>query len=371
MSHHSTVHLALGPRSYDIVVGAGLLADAGRHCQAVARGRRAIVVTDENVAKLHGPAVMASLAESDFLLDQIAVPAGETAKSFGHLERLLESILGAGIDRSTTVIALGGGVVGDLAGFAASVALRGIDLIQMPTTLLAQVDSSVGGKTAINTKAGKNLVGSFRQPRLVLADTQTLDTLPPRELLAGYAETAKYGLIDDIRFFDWLEAHGPAVLAGSGGARRQAVAACCTAKARVVAADETEDAGRVLLNLGHTFAHALELESGYGGGLLHGEAVAIGVVMAFDLSVRMGLCPPADLARIRRHWQRVGLPQAPPADLMARCDPTTLINHMQRDKKVRDGRPTFILARGIGQAFVAHDVTLDLVAAVLRDAATA
>jgi 3-dehydroquinate synthase len=262
-------------------------------------------------------------------------------------------------------------VVGDLAGFAASILLRGIDFVQIPTTLLAQVDSSVGGKTGVNTRAGKNLVGSFHQPRLVLADTDALDSLPRRELVAGYAEVVKYGLLGDPAFFAWLENHGRALIDGDVGARRHAVMTSCAAKAALVAADEREAGARQLLNLGHTFAHALEAECGYTDELLHGEAVAIGMIMAFELSARLGLCPGEDVARVARHFAVVGLPTSPAAVSGRDWNPARLIEHMRKDKKVAGGRLTFVLVRGIGKAFVTQDVAPDDVAAVLERAVAA
>jgi len=267
------------------------------------------------------------------------------------------------------VVALGGGVIGDLAGFAAAVLLRGVRFVQVPTTLLAQVDSSVGGKTAIDTAHGKNLVGAFHQPRLVLADTGVLDTLPRRELLAGYAEVLKYALLGDPGFFDWLEANGRKVIAGDAGARAHAIVTSCAAKAEIVAADEREAGARALLNLGHTFGHALEAETGYDGSLLHGEAVAIGMVLAFALSERLGLCPSADTARVRRHMADVGLPTGLPGGRA--WDAGRLLDHMTRDKKARDGRATFVLVRGIGRAYVEPEVDPAEVRALLETAAAA
>jgi 3-dehydroquinate synthase len=278
-------------------------------------------------------------------------------------------------DRKTTLVALGGGVVGDLTGFAAAVLLRGVDFIQVPTTLLAQVDSSVGGKTGINTRHGKNLVGAFYQPRLVLADTDVLDTLPRRELLAGYAEVAKYGLIDDPDFFAWCEANGAALLAGDAAKRTYAIEQSCLAKARIVAADERETTDlRALLNLGHTFGHALEAETGFGSDLLHGESVGTGMAMAFDLSVRLGLCPAADAARVRRHLDSVGLPmrlRAIGGDNHRSWDAMRLVEHMRGDKKAEGGRLTFILARGIGKAFVSREVDEAALRELLDDAISA
>jgi 3-dehydroquinate synthase len=303
------------------------------------------------------------------------VEAGEQTKSFAGLEGLLNRVLELGIERRTTLVALGGGVIGDLTGCAAAVALRGIDFVQIPTTLLAQVDSSVGGKTGINTRHGKNLVGTFYQPRLVLADTDVLDTLPRRELLAGYAEVAKYGLIDDPAFFAWCEANGAAVLSGDAARRTYAIEQSCLAKARIVAADERETTDlRALLNLGHTFGHALEAETDFGGDLLHGEAVGTGMAMAFDLSARLGLCPPADAERVRRHLGAVGLPmrlRTIGGDNRRKWDAARLIGHMRGDKKADDGRLTFILARGIGQAFISREVDEAALRSLLDDAISA
>ncbi len=366
-----TLRVELGERGYDILVGADLIARAGQHMKPVLPRPRVVVITDETVAKLHLTALTASLDEAGIAHGKIVLPAGEATKDFAHLERLIEELLAQRVERSTMLVALGGGVIGDIAGFAASIVLRGLDFVQIPTTLLAQVDSAVGGKTAINTKRGKNLVGAFHQPRLVLADTGALSTLPKRELLAGYAEVVKYGLIDDAPFFAWLEENGPALIAGDATLRRHAVARSCAAKARIVAMDERETGPRALLNLGHTFGHALEAEAGYGGSVLHGEAVAAGMVMAFDLSVRLGLCPAEDAARVRRHLASVGLPTGAQILGPAGWNADRLIGHMRQDKKVKDGRVTFILARGIGKSFIAHDVELDEVRRMLDAAAAA
>ncbi|UTW52958.1 3-dehydroquinate synthase [bacterium SCSIO 12827] len=358
----------LGERSYDILIGAGLLADAGRLIAPVLRSRRVAVITDRNVADAgHLATLETALAGADIASRTIILEPGEQTKDFAHLEQVIGDLLASGIDRKTTLIALGGGVIGDLTGVCAALTLRGIDFVQVPTTLLAQVDSSVGGKTAINTAQGKNLVGAFYQPRLVLADTGVLDTLPPRELQAGYAEVVKYGVIDMPDFFDWLEGNGPAVLAGDAAARRRAILTCCDAKARIVSADETEQGQRALLNLGHTFGHALEAETGYGGGLLHGEAVAIGMVMALTLANRLGHCKGNDAARLRAHLDATGLP----GDL-SRLDTRgwtadRLLGHMMKDKKTEDGKLTFILARAIGEAFIEHDVPTGPVADVLNE----
>jgi 3-dehydroquinate synthase len=357
---HETVRVDLAARSYDILVGQGLLAETGHHVGAVAKGRRCVVITDEAVAPLYLDAVRAGLEGAGLNAEAIVLPEGEHTKDLRHLGDLADRLLDLRIDRSSILVALGGGVVGDIAGFAAAIVLRGIACIQVPTTLLAQIDSSVGGKTGINSKFGKNLVGSFHQPRLVLADTAALDSLPRRELLAGYAEMVKYALIDDADFFTWLEANGAAIV-GEGdeaeAARREAIAVCCRAKARIVAADEREAGVRALLNLGHTFGHALEAETGFADALLHGEAVAIGTVMAFALSVRMGLCPAEDLARVAAHFAAIGLAAAPPALQGKPWNPANLLAHMARDKKARAGRKTLILARGIGRSFVTDEVT--------------
>ncbi|QQS13988.1 MAG: 3-dehydroquinate synthase [Rhodospirillales bacterium] len=354
------VAVELADRRYAIEIGPDLLDHAGALCAPHIPRRRCVVVTDANVEALHLPRVVASLEAAGIRADRVAVPPGEGSKSFESFGRLMDSLLDLRPDRDTVLVALGGGVVGDLTGFAAATLLRGVEFIQIPTTLLAQVDSSVGGKTGINTRHGKNLVGAFHQPRLVIADTAALDTLPRRELLAGYAEIVKYGLIDDAPFFDWLEANGARLLAGDAAARVEAVARSCESKARIVAADERETGDlRALLNLGHTFGHALEKETGYGPDLLHGEAVGIGMAMAFDMSAAMGLCPPEDSARVRRHLDSVGMatsPRAIPGDNTRAWDADRFVGHMRGDKKNRDGRITFILARGIGRSFVARGI---------------
>ncbi|MBV8868508.1 MAG: 3-dehydroquinate synthase, partial [Acetobacteraceae bacterium] len=311
----------------------------------------------------------AGLAETGVAASHIVVPAGEGSKTIETWSRVVNELLAARVERGTTVIALGGGVVGDLAGFAAAATLRGLPFVQVPTTLLAQVDSSVGGKTGVNTPHGKNLVGAFHQPRAVLADTATLATLPVRELRAGYAEIAKAGLIGDAAFFDWCAAHGASVVRGDRASQAEAVLRACAFKASVVGDDEREEKpsdGRALLNLGHTFGHALEAEYGYTGGLLHGEAVAVGLGLAFRLSARLGLCPEEDSARVTEHIASVGL-LAELRTLNRRFSAGTLIGHMRRDKKVRDGALTFVLARGIGQAFTARDVEAEAVVELLRD----
>ena len=359
MTELATIEVALGERSYEIRIGRGLIAKAGAHLAPLlgAHGIAAqvIVVTDRNVAEHHLAALEESLRASGISQRTIILEPGERSKDFAHLTRLMDDLIGGGLNRDAMVVALGGGVVGDLAGFAAAIALRGVDFVQIPTTLLSQVDSSVGGKTGINTAQGKNLVGAFYQPRMVLADVSALETLPRRELLAGYAEIVKYGLIRDAGFFGWLEEHGAALIEGDVAARMEAVARSCRAKAELVAADEFEHGERALLNLGHTFGHAMEAESGFSDRLLHGEAVAMGMVLAFELSARLGLCPEADAARLRAHLKAVGLP-ADAAKYGFTAD--SLIAHMHHDKKMRGGQITFILAHGIGEAVIAPDVDL-------------
>jgi 3-dehydroquinate synthase len=360
----------LGARSYEIVIGAGLLRRAGEELRAVLRQPRTIVVTDEHLAASgHLATLEASLAAAGIDSRTIVMPAGEGSKSLAALGDLLQRILTQGVERGSTLIAFGGGVVGDLAGFAAAILLRGIDYVQIPTSLLAQVDSAVGGKTGINAPQGKNLIGSFHQPRLVLSDTEVLASLPPRQLRAGYAEVVKYGVIDRPEFFAWLEKHGRAVLAGDAAAQRHAIVESCRAKAALVANDEREGGARALLNLGHTFGHALEALSGYGERLLHGEAVALGIVLAAALSVRLGLCPAADAERIRRHLDAVGLPTARAMVGVEGFVPEALIAAMASDKKVVGARPRFVLLRGIGQAIAGAVVEPAELLALLRASA--
>jgi 3-dehydroquinate synthase len=367
MSATQRLTVALGARSYDIVVGRRLLAEEGTLIASVVRQKRVVVVTDEHVAALHLERFRAGLAAAGVAAETIVLPPGEETKDFAHFAQLCEDVLSLGIERATPIVALGGGVVGDLAGFAAATLLRGLDFVQVPTTLLAQVDSAVGGKTAIDTRHGKNLVGAFHQPALVLADVDVLETLPRRELLAGYAEVVKYGLIGDRVFYDWLEANGAALLAGDAALRQEAVLRSCAAKAAVVALDERESGKRALLNLGHTFGHALEALTGFGKSLLHGEAVALGMQLAFDLSARLGFCPPAAAQRVRRHLSALGLPTALAA--IPSATPEALIAAMQKDKKVSGGRLTLVLARDIGEAFLCRDVVPATLAAFLADAA--
>ncbi|MBS0519472.1 MAG: 3-dehydroquinate synthase [Proteobacteria bacterium] len=370
-----TVRVDLAGRGYDIVIGPGLIDRIGEFAAPLLAAPRVIVISDDTVEPLYGARVAASFERVGIQAGRVVVPAGESSKEFGAFARLMNELLDRRPDRKTTLVALGGGVVGDLTGFAAAVLLRGVDFIQVPTTLLAQVDSSVGGKTGINTRHGKNLIGAFYQPRLVVADTEVLDTLPRRELLAGYAEVAKYGLIDAPAFWEWCEENGPDLLAGDAAKRTYAIEQSCLAKARIVAADERETTDlRALLNLGHTFGHALEAETGFGPDLLHGEAVGTGMAMAFDLSARLGLCPADDAARVRRHLGAVGLPmrlRGIGGTNRRQWDASRLIEHMRGDKKAEAGRLTFILARGIGKAFVTRDVKEDAVRALLDSAIAA
>jgi 3-dehydroquinate synthase len=350
-----TVTVALGDRAYDILIGPGLFEEAGERIAAL--GARTVgIVTDENVAALHLPRALESLRRAGLKAETITVAAGEASKCFTTLAAVVDGLLAARIERGDVVLALGGGVVGDLAGFAAAILRRGVRCVQAPTSLLAQVDSSVGGKTGINSARGKNLIGAFHQPSLVLADADALDTLPLREFRAGYAEVAKYGLIDDAAFFSWLETEHEAVFAG-GAARARAIATSCRAKAAIVARDEREAGDRALLNLGHTFGHALEAEVAYDGSrLIHGEGVAIGMAMAFRFSAALGLAPEEDARRVERHLAAVGLPTTPKLIPGGVGGAEELLAHMEQDKKVEAGRLTFILARGIGRSFVSRDV---------------
>jgi len=358
------VDVALGERAYDIVIGRGLVTSLGERVAALKPGAKAAIVTDATVANLHLDAAAAALANASVEVARIVVRAGEGAKSFAVFEELCDGLLAARIERGDVVVALGGGVIGDLAGFAAAVLRRGLDFVQVPTTLLAQVDSSVGGKTAINSRLGKNLIGVFHQPILVIADTALLDTLPERQFRAGYAEVAKYGLLGDAEFFTWLESNVDDVFAGGPG-REQAIATSCRAKAAVVARDERESGERALLNLGHTFGHAFEAAAGFSERLLHGEAVALGMALAFEFSARLGHAPPADAERTARHLAKVGLPTRLSDIPGGSPDADRLMDLIAQDKKVRRGRLTFILARGIGQAFIAPDIDASQVRAFL------
>lgn len=355
----------LGARSYPILIGDGLIHQIGQHVAPLLRRPRTMIVTDAHVAPHYLPIVEAAFADAGIAVSSLILDAGEGSKSWAGLARLTEWLIAQGVERSDHVIALGGGVIGDLAGFACSIVKRGCAFVQVPTSLLAQVDSSVGGKTAINVAAGKNLIGAFHQPALVLIDPATLTTLPRRELAAGYAEVVKYGLIDDAAFFAWCEDHGAALLDGDGDARVHAIAHSVSAKARIVAADERETQDvRALLNLGHSFGHALEAETGYSDKLLHGEAVAAGMALAHRFSAANGLCPAVDADRVAAHLAAVGLPH----DLASAgvdADGKALTAHMAHDKKVRDGKLPLILTRGIGQSFVTEAYGLEAVAAFL------
>lgn len=362
-----TVCVGLEGRAYDILIGDNLLQNAGEEISARMPGARAAIVTDENVAGIHLETLSDSLAAAGIDSTPIRIPPGEQSKSFAVLQTTIDSILASRLERQDVVIALGGGVVGDLSGFAAGIVRRGMDFVQIPTSLLAQVDSSVGGKTGINTAHGKNLVGVFHQPRLVLADTAVLDTLPEREFRAGYAETVKYGLIDRPEFFEWLEANWRDVFAG-GAARQYAIAEACRAKAEVVARDERESGDRALLNLGHTFGHALEAATGYDNTrLVHGEGVAIGMALAYRFSTRLNLASPDDAERVETHLRDVGLPTRLSDIPGALPDAGKLLAYIAQDKKVSRGALTFILTHGIGQSFIAKDVPTSEVSAFLRD----
>jgi 3-dehydroquinate synthase len=361
------VEVKLGARSYDIVIGRSVIASLGARIAALRPGAKTFIVTDENVARHVLASAQAVLDRANIKTDSVVVPPGEGSKSFGVFEQVCEAIIASRIERGDLVVALGGGVIGDLAGFAAAVVRRGLDYIQVPTTLLAQVDSSVGGKTAIDSREGKNLIGAFHQPILVVADTALLDALPPREFRAGYAELVKYGLLGDAAFFDWLDANWKDVFAG-GPARDHAIAVSCRAKAAIVARDERETGDRQLLNLGHTFGHALEAACGYSDRLLHGEAIAIGMALAFDFSAtRQGLVSKAQAARAIRHLAAVGLPTRI-ADIPGPLAPVDrLMELIAQDKKIKRGKLTFILLRAIGAAFIETGVEAAEVRAFLSE----
>ena len=365
-----TVPVALSERSYDIHIGTGLIASAGELVAAQlghSAPRRVPVVTDQTVASLYYTPLAASLAAADLVSVPIVLPPGEQTKSFAHLERLIGALLKENVERGSLIVALGGGVIGDLTGFAAGVLKRGIDFAQLPTTLLAQVDSSVGGKTAINTAHGKNLVGLFHQPRVVIADTQVLSTLPRRELLGGYAEIVKYGLLGDADFFAWLEKYGANALSGNGPAITHAVGHSCAMKAAIIARDERETGERALLNLGHTFGHGLEAATHYSERLIHGEGVALGCVLALRLSAKLGFSTMQDVARLKRHFEICGLPTSIAQIPGPRPQLDEILDHMRHDKKASGGRLTFILMRGIGHAFISRDVPEEAVRAVLAE----
>ncbi|WP_372603527.1 3-dehydroquinate synthase [Actibacterium sp.] len=363
-----TVHVPLPGREYDIHIGPDLLSKAGAFIAPLLHTPRVSVLTDETVGALHLDGLRAGLAASGIEMSALALPAGESTKGWEQFSRAVEWLISEKVERRGMVVALGGGVIGDLAGFAAAVLRRGVRFVQIPTSLLAQVDSSVGGKTGINSKQGKNLIGAFHQPSLVLADIDVLGTLEPRDFLAGYGEVVKYGLLGDAQFFDWLEQNGPALARGDQAARIRAVRRSVEMKAEIVVRDETEQGDRALLNLGHTFGHALEAATGYSDRLLHGEGVAIGCALAFELSQRMGLCSQEDPSRIRAHLDTMGMKKDIrdiPGDLP---DADGLLDLMAQDKKVLDGKLRFILARGIGSSFVTSDVDRALVREILTTA---
>ena len=361
------IPVVLAERAYEVLVGPGLIDQAGRLLAPILPRGRTAVVTDRNVADHHGERLAAALERGGVAVDIIVLPPGEGSKSFEGLASLCDQLLALGLDRGDVITAFGGGVVGDLAGFAAAIYKRGIDFVQIPTTLLAQVDSSVGGKTAIDTARGKNLIGAFHQPRRVLADLDVLATLPPREVRAGYAEIIKYGLLGDAAFFAWLEAHAPAVMALEVEALSHAVARSVEMKAEIVAEDEREAGRRALLNLGHTFAHALEAETGYGEALLHGEAVGAGCALAFRFSASQGLCDAGQAARAVAAIAACGLPTRLDQVAGAPFSAERLIAHMAQDKKAEAGRLTFVLVRAIGEAFVAKGVDTEAVRRFLMD----
>jgi len=365
---HAKLTVPLGERSYDIWIGAGLLRRAGEMILPHLKRKRVFVVTDQNVEAHHAAALEDSLSVQGIEIAALVVlPPGEGTKNFDQIGALLNVCLGAGLERSDVLVALGGGVIGDITGFAAAIALRGIGFIQIPTTLLSQVDSSVGGKTGIDTAYGKNTIGAFHQPKLVLIDTEALKTLPKRELIAGYAEIVKYGLIKDAKFFDWLEKSGPALLRGDDAARAYAIERSCAIKAEVVGADEREQGERALLNLGHTFGHALESETGFSNALVHGEAVSIGMMMAAKFSAQLGSMSQLEVARIEHHLKETGLP-AKLADrgINREFSAEAILARMRHDKKALGGKIVLILLKSIGEAFIARDIDDARLLAFLR-----
>lgn len=362
-----TVSVNLPGREYDIRIGPGVLAEAGPRISRMSRRTHVAIIADEAVVPLHSETLQQSLTDAGLTSEVLALPSGEATKCWAELEKSVEWLLAQKVERGDVVVALGGGVIGDLVGFAAAILRRGVKFVQVPTTLLAQVDSSVGGKTAINSPAGKNLIGAFHQPSLVLADTDLLNTLNERDFLAGYGEVVKYGMLGDAKFFDWLEKNAPAMAAGDVAARVKAVTRSCQMKADIVERDETEQGDRALLNLGHTFCHALEAATGYSDRLLHGEGVAVGCALAFELSARLGLCSQEDPSRVHAHLREMGMKvdlKDIPGDLPSA---ETLVDLMGQDKKVVDGQLRFILARGIGDAFVTSDVPREAVVQLLND----
>ena len=348
-------------QDYDILIGGGILDQLGPMIteRNLAKPAPLVIISDDQVGPLYIEKVRAALSACwPASIHEVIIPAGEASKDLHKLPDCLEKLLACHLERNSLLVALGGGVVGDLAGFAAAILLRGLGFIQVPTSLLAQIDSSVGGKTGVNSATGKNLIGSFHQPRLVVADTDTLDSLPPREMRAGYAEMVKYGVIDDLEFFEWLEVNGQKLLDGDQSCRIEAISRCCAAKARIVAADERENNQRALLNLGHTFGHALEAAVGFGQALLHGEAVAIGMVLALKFSAGRGLCSMQDGQRVERHLAAAGLPTRLSDIPQFQPKASDMVDLMRSDKKVEQGTPRLILCRGIGQSFIEAGVTL-------------
>ena len=367
----NVVNVDLGSRSYEVRIGQGLIGQAGRQIAPLLHRRKVAVITDDTVAAKHLMDLAKAFETEGITMTALTIPPGEASKGWEQFARCVEWLLEQKIERRDVVVAFGGGVVGDLVGFAAAVLRRGVRFVQIPTTLLAQVDSSVGGKTGINTPQGKNLVGAFHQPSLVLADIDVLGSLAPRDFLAGYGEVVKYGLLGDARFYDWLEANAPAMAQGDVGLRQYAVTRSVEMKAGIVSRDETEEGERALLNLGHTFCHALEKATGFSDRLLHGEGVAIGCTLAFELSQRLGLCAQEAPSRVRAHLKAMGMKTDLadiPGDL---AGPEALLSLMGQDKKVIDGKLRFVLAHGIGEAFVAEDVPHEMVLRVLSDALAA
>ena len=363
-----TLTVDLPDRVYDIAIGSGLLAEAGVRIKPFLKRPKVTIITDETVASLHMETLQSGLSNAGIASNYIAMPSGEKTKSWSSLETVVEWLVEQRVERDDIVIAFGGGVIGDLAGFAAAILRRGVNFVQIPTSLLAQVDSSVGGKTGINSPLGKNLIGAFHQPKLVLADTDVLDTLSPREFTSGYGEVVKYGLLGDAKFFNWLEKNGTSLTFGDQTNRVAAIKRSCEMKAEIVARDEKERGDRALLNLGHTFGHALEAATGYSGRLLHGEGVAIGCALAFELSQKLGICSQEAPSRVRQHLAVMGM-KKDLSDIAGELpDADGLIALMGQDKKVTDGKIAFILARSIGDAFVEKNVDMGVVKAVLSEA---
>ena len=363
-----TVPVSLGSRSYSVRIGQGLLDRAAEEIAPLLRRKKVAVITDETVAQAHLIRLAASFLAQGITMTALSLPPGEATKAWPQLERTVEWLLEQKVERGDVVVCFGGGVVGDLAGFAAAILRRGVRFVQIPTTLLAQVDSSVGGKTGINSRQGKNLIGAFHQPSLVLADINVLNTLPAREFLSGYGEVVKYGLLGDAAFFEWLEKNGPSLAAGDPVARQYAVRRSVEMKAGIVSRDETEQGERALLNLGHTFCHALETATGYSGRLLHGEGVAIGCALAFELSQRLGLCSQECPSRVRAHLRSMGM-KTDLADIEGELPGAeALLALMAQDKKAVHGKLRFILAHDIGRAFVTEDVPPEAVLVLLDQA---